>query len=49
MQIAVHRSTNKDHYILMINAVGKQPFTIELERSQARELIMKLDNKIQPW
>lgn len=48
MQIAVHTSTNKDHYILMINAVGKQPYTVELERSQARELIMKLDNKIAP-
>jgi len=48
MKIDIHRATEKDHYILSINAAGQMPMTVKLERSQARELIMKLDNKIIP-
>ena len=48
MKISVHRAKEKDHYILSINAAGQMPMTVTLERSQARELIMKLDNKITP-
>ena len=48
MQIRVHSSQKKDHLILMLNATGQMPVTFELERSEARELIMKLDNKITP-
>jgi hypothetical protein len=48
MKISVHRAKEKDHYILSINAAGQMPMTVTLERSQARELIMKLDNKIIP-
>lgn len=46
MIIKVHNAPEKDHYLLTINAVGQLPATFKLERSQARELIMKLDNKI---
>ena len=48
MTIKVHDAPEKDHYLVMINAVGQLPATFKLERSQARELIMKLDNKITP-
>lgn len=32
----------------MINEIGRIPVTFELEKSQARELIQKLDNTIEP-
>ena len=48
MKIDVHNAREKDHYILSINAAGQMPITVTLERSQAREVIMKLDNKIKP-